>query len=161
MQCAGGFCGTIGLLKSVMKTAANLADLDKITRTVRCWCCERPVRQCALFGSQVSGKTHARSDVDLALWPAQPVLPLTRLRWLRELEVSLAQGVSLVLVSSDLDPVLGFEIVSKGYPVFEAEPELWASERVRLWHAYNDALPFRRAARQRLREFAEEIRRDP
>ncbi len=36
-----------------------------------------------LFGSQVSGKTHPHSDVDLALWPSHPVPALTRLRWLR------------------------------------------------------------------------------
>ena len=34
-----------------------------------------------LFGSQVSGKTHPHSDVDLALWPSHPVPALTRLRW--------------------------------------------------------------------------------
>lgn len=114
-----------------------------------------------LFGSQVSGKTHPHSDVDLALWPSHPVPALTRLRWLRELETTLAQDVSLVLVSPDLDPVLGFEIVHQGYLVFEAEPGLWAARRAQLWHAYNDSLSFRRAARQRLHEFAKEIRRAP
>jgi predicted nucleotidyltransferase len=112
-----------------------------------------------LFGSQVRGKTHPESDVDLALWPAFPIAPSARLRWLRELETTLVQKVSLVLVSPDLDPVVGFEIVRQGYLVFEAEPGLWAERRAQLWHAYNDSLPFRRAARQRLREFAEEVRR--
>lgn len=135
-------------------------DLRGIVKIVDDWCRARPVRLCVLFGSQASGKTHARSDVDLALWPAQPVPPSGRLRWLRELETALGQDVSLVLVSPDLDPVLGFQIVREGHLIFEAEPGLWAARRAQLWHAYNDSLPFRRAARQRLHEFAQEIRGD-
>ena len=137
------------------------AGLRKIARTVRDWCQERPVRLCVLFGSQVSGKSHPHSDIDLALWPAHPISPLTRLRWLRALETALTQDVSLVLVSPDLDPVMGFEIVHQGYLIFEEEPGLWAARRAQLWHTYNDSLPFRRAARQRLREFAEEMQRAP
>jgi predicted nucleotidyltransferase len=131
-----------------------------IINVVHGWCQERPVQLCVLFGSQVSGTTHPDSDVDLAVWPVAPIPPLTRLSWLRELETALGQDVSLVLVSPGLDPVLGFEIVRQGHLVFEAEPGLWVQRRAQLWHAYNDSLPFRRAARQRLHEFAEEIRRD-
>jgi predicted nucleotidyltransferase len=135
------------------------SSLSNIVGTVNNWCQGRPVRLCVLFGSQVRGKTHPRSDVDLALWPTRPVPPSARLRWLRELETALAHDVSLVLVSPDLDPVVGFEIVRQGYLIFEAEPGLWAERRAHLWHIYNDSLPFRRAARQRLHEFAEEVRR--
>jgi len=135
--------------------------LREIERAVREWCQERAVRLCVLFGSQASGKAHPESDVDLALWPVSSISTATRLRWLRELESILAQDVSLVLVFPDLDPVLGFEIVRQGYLIFEQETGLWAARRAQLWHAYDDSLPFRRAARQRLHEFAEEARRDP
>ena len=124
------------------------------------WCQDRQVALCVLFGSQVAGKPHPQSDIDLAVWPSEPVLPLMKLSWLCELETSLGQAVSLVLVSSDLDPVLGLEISRHGLPIFEAEPGLWAERRAQLWHAYDDSLPFRRAARQQLREFAEDLRRD-
>jgi hypothetical protein len=53
--------------------------------------------------------------VDLALWPTHSVSPSVWLRWLCELETALAQNVSLALVSPDLNPVLGFEIVRQGY----------------------------------------------
>jgi predicted nucleotidyltransferase len=142
------------------RSSSTSANLRRIIETVRDWCQERPVRLCVVFGSQASGKTHVHSDVDLALWPLGPVPPLERLRWLSELENALAIDVSLVLVSSDLDPVMGFEIVRQGRLVFEDESGLWMAQRARMWHAYNDSLPFRRAARQRLREFAEEVRRD-
>jgi predicted nucleotidyltransferase len=142
------------------RSSSTSANLGEIIEAVRDWCQERPVRLCVVFGSQASGKIHAHSDVDLALWPVSPVPPLERLRWLSELENALAKDVSLVLVSSDLDPVMGFEIVRQGCLVFEDEPGLWMAQRARMWQFYNDSLPFRRAARQRLREFAEEVRRD-
>jgi hypothetical protein len=56
--------------------------------------------------------------------------------------------------------VLGMEIVRHGRLIYERELELWLHHRAQLWHAYNDSLPFLRAARQRLREFAEEVRRE-
>lgn len=61
-------------------------------------------------------------------WPYGQLIPsppLTRLRWLRELETALDQDVSLVLASQDLDPVLGFEIMRQGYLVFEDTPGKW------------------------------------
>jgi predicted nucleotidyltransferase len=139
---------------------ASAPTSPQITRLVSEWCRERPVQLCVLFGSQVKGQLHPHSDIDLAVWPIHPIPSPTRLRWLRELETFLAHQVSLVFVSPDLDPVLGFEIARQGRVLFEAAPGQWATRRAQLWHAFNDSLPFRRAARQRLHEFAEETRRD-
>ena len=127
-------------------------------KPLRHWCQDRPIQLCVLFGSQATGKTHTASDVDLAIWPAEPPSTPTRLRWLRELETILTKDVNLVLISADLDPVLGMEIAQQGRLVFEVQPGLWSHHRSQLWHNYNDSLPFRRASRQRLREFAKEVR---
>jgi predicted nucleotidyltransferase len=144
--------------KTVKKS--DTVPSGEIASIVNGWCQEQPVRLCVLFGSQASGRVHPHSDVDLAVWPIHPVPPQVRLRWLRELETALTQSVSLILVSPALDPIVGFEIVRQGHLVFEAEAGLWAAWRAQLWHTYNDSLPFRWAARQRLHEFAEEVRRD-
>lgn len=140
-----------------MQTLPLLTTTDRQKLTA--WCQEHPVRLAVLFGSQATGKVHQQSDVDLALWPDQPLATRSKLRWLRELEDLLRQEVNLILVSADLDPVLGFEIQRNGQLIFEREPELWSHHRAQLWHSYNDSLPFRRAAYQRLRQFAEEVRR--
>jgi hypothetical protein len=66
--------------------------------------------------------------------------------------------VQLVLVTSRLDPVLGFEIARDGRPLYEAERGTWVAQRLRLWHAYQDARPFLDLARRRLREFVAEVR---
>ncbi len=134
--------------------------MSSIMTAVHNWCQTRPVRLCVLFGSQATGLTHPASDVDLAVWPAEPPDSRAKLRWLVELQNLLDKEVSLALVSPDLDPVLGMEIVRNGRVIFAVDPELWSKERAHLWHAYNDSLPFRRAAREQLRQFAEEIRRD-
>lgn len=129
-------------------------EIAHIHAQVRSWCENKPVRLCVLFGSQATQETHPHSDVDLAVWPDVSPAPLEKVQWVVELETLLEQSVSLVVVSPELDPVLGFEIVKNGRVIFEEEPEFWLREQSRLWHAYNDSLPFRRAARRRLDEFA-------
>lgn len=122
------------------------------------WCSNQPVKLCVLFGSQVTGRQRPDSDVDLAIWPAEMPSAPTKLAWLRELEVLLDKPVSLALVSADLDPVLGFEIVRDGRLIYEQQPELWFKHRSQLWFAYTDSLPFRKAAQKQLQQFAEEVR---
>jgi len=123
-------------------------SLEAIITAVRGWCEARPVKLCAIFGSQATGKTHPGSDVDIALWPLEDPEPLTRLRWAGELSRLLDAEVSLVMVTWRLDPVLGWEIAREGKLVYEREPGLWMHHRAQLWHAYNDALPFRRHLRK-------------
>jgi len=130
---------------------------DNALSLIQEWCQKRPFRLCVLFGSQATGKTHPGSDVDLAVWPAAKAMPEQKLAWVTELTTLLNCDVSLVIVSPALDPVLGFEIVKNGRVLFERETELWVNERSRLWHAYNDSLPFRRAARKQLKQFAGRI----
>jgi predicted nucleotidyltransferase len=120
------------------------------------WCQRQPIRLCVLFGSQATGQSRHGSDVDLAVWPAKPATSAQKLAWVTQVEQLLQKEISLVIVSSDLDPVLGFEIVKDGRLLFQQEPELWLKERSRLWHAYNDSLPFRRAAYQKLQQFIKE-----
>jgi hypothetical protein len=83
------------------------------------------------------------------------------LQWHAQIERLLEQDVSLVIVSPDLDPVLGFEIVRDGQLLFEREPGLWAHHRAQLWHIYCDTVPLRRLKRRLLHEFAETVRRGP
>lgn len=131
-------------------------DCPEPFRPVQAWCQSQPIRLCVLFGSQATGRSHAASDVDLAIWPAEPTSSVQKLQWVTELQNLLDTDVSLVVVSPDLDPVLGFEIVKNGRLLCQREPELWLKERSRLWHAYNDSLPFRRAAYKRLQQFIKE-----
>jgi predicted nucleotidyltransferase len=132
-------------------------DGQQMMAKIADWCRSQPVKLCVLFGSQATGRQRPDSDVDLAIWPLQKPSAQTKLAWLRELETLLDKPVSLALVSADLDPVLGFEIVRDGRLVYELQPELWFKHRSQLWFAYTDSLPFRQAAQKQLQQFAEEV----
>lgn len=121
------------------------------------WCARSGVELCVLFGSRSSGRARETSDYDLAALPAPPAL--RRIEWQADLEDLLGSSVDLVTLSPTTDPVLGWEIARRGRLVYEAQPGLWATQRARLWHGYNDALPFRRGLAESLRRYAEEVRR--
>jgi len=121
------------------------------------WCEERSVPLCVLFGSRATGRARVDSDWDVAIW-ASPPTPETRLRWLADLQEVFGETVQMIFVTPELDPVLGFQIVREGRLLFTDDPDRWPAQRARLWHLYNDSLPFRRAERDRLRAFAEEVR---
>lgn len=146
-------------IMSTEKSSTGDHASDRVARLLGDWCGKNGVRLCVLFGSLTTSRAHPGSDADLAVWPRKTIPSALKLRWLRELESLIERDVSLVIVTPDLDPVLGFEIVRDGHLVFEDEPGLWPLQRARLWHAYDDSLPFRRAAREQLRRFAEEARR--
>lgn len=134
-------------------------DGQQMMAKIADWCSNRPVKLCVLFGSQATGRQRPDSDVDLAVWPTEMPSAQTKLAWLREMETLLDKPVNLALVSADLDPVLGFEIVRDGRLIYEQQPELWFKHRSQLWFAYTDSLPFRRSAQKQLQKFAEEVRR--
>lgn len=123
-------------------------DGQQMVAKITDWCSSQPVKLCVLFGSQATGRQRPDSDVDLAVWPIEMPSAATKLAWLRELETLLDKPVNLALVSADLDPVLGFEIVRDGRLIYEQQPELWFKHRSQLWFAYTDSLPFRQAAQK-------------
>jgi predicted nucleotidyltransferase len=122
------------------------------------WCTTRDIALCVLFGSRARGQARPDSDYDLALKPGHPPAPLDRIAWQVEIENLLDANVSLVLLTPTTDPVLGWEIARDGKLLYERDSGLWMSERARLWHLYNDALPFRRALAGSLQSYAEEVR---
>ncbi|GJM42984.1 MAG: hypothetical protein DHS20C20_32660 [Ardenticatenaceae bacterium] len=136
-------------------------DVQQMVAKISDWCSKQPVKLCVLFGSQATGRQRPDSDVDLAVWPAEMLSVETKLAWLRELETLLDKPVNVALVSADLDPVLGFEIVRDGRLIYEQQPELWFKHRAQLWHSYNDSLPFRMVAREQLNQFAKEVSNGP
>jgi predicted nucleotidyltransferase len=119
------------------------------------WSAREGLELCVLFGSRATGQARPDSDHDLALSPAPA--PLRRLGWQVELEDLVGGAASVVALSPETEPVLGWEIARTGQLIYEAQPGRWAAEQARLWHRYNDALPFRRGLAAALRRYAEEV----
>lgn len=132
---------------------AGIGETQRVA--LAAWCARSGVELCVLFGSRAVGKGRPGSDVDLAL---RPLAPAQRLDWQLALEDLLGGAVDIVALSSATEPVLGWEIARTGRLIYERCPGQWAQERARLWHCYNDALPFRRALAASLRRFADEVR---
>lgn len=129
----------------------------ELTETLGAWCAERAVGLCVLFGSHARGQARPDSDIDLAIWSSRPLEASELLRWRVELTRVIERDVQIVLVTDDLDPVLGMQVAKEGVCLFESRAGLWLEKRVRLWQSYQDALPFLRAARENLRAYAGEV----
>lgn len=128
------------------------------------WAERSGVRLCVLFGSQVgadaanagagaaSPSPSARSDVDIAIqFPTLPP-PERRLELIGEAQDICGEAMAdVVFLHLRTDPVLRFEIFRSGTPVYEAEEGIFIDEKVRALMLYEDALPFRRMLRERLR----------
>lgn len=131
------------------------------------WAKASGCRLCVLFGSQAdalaasagagtaNASPSARSDIDIAIqFPALPP-PERRLELIGEAQdICGAVMADVVFLHLRTDPVLRFEIFRSGRPVYEAEEGMFIDEKVRALMLYEDALPFRRMLRERLREDA-------
>ncbi len=130
-----------------------------IETALQAWCQQTGIELCVLFGSRAQNRAHSASDVDLALAPEPE--PRQRLVWQVELEDLLNAEVDVVLLTAKTEPILGWEIARNGRLIYEDRPGRWRNEQARLWHRYNDALPFRRGLANSLHRFAEEVRHAP
>ncbi len=115
--------------------------LDNLRR----WCRRNDIDLCILFGSQATGRTHARSDTDIALWSLQRAD--LRREWLRlngELEDLFGHPVDLVVIHAETDPVLRLEIFQHGRPLYESRPGLFVEQHIVAVKLYDDTEPLRR-----------------
>ena len=104
-----------------------------------------------IFGSEALGRARRGSDLDLAI--SFDPLPTAeeRLRIVGEIQdLCAARNADVVFLHPETDPVLRFEIFRDGEVLYECERGLFVEERVRALMLYEDALPFRRALRERL-----------
>ncbi|MBM4394621.1 MAG: hypothetical protein FJ087_02895 [Deltaproteobacteria bacterium] len=118
-----------------MGTARSLADVAR----------EFGLRLVVRFGSTATHRAGPSSDQDIAvLASSAPDLD-------RETALVVALGEALggpdvdLTVLNRADPLLLFEVVRQGVPLFEAEPALFAATRSYASRRYDDTLKFRLA----------------
>lgn len=119
-------------------------------------------RLCVLFGSRAGAAAPSSSDVDIAIqFPTLPP-PERRLELIGEAQDICGSAMAdVVFLHLRTDPVLRFEVFRSGRPVFEAADGIFIDEKVRALMLYEDALPFRRMLRERLREDATRLGEEP
>ncbi len=116
-----------------------------IIKHLKRWCQKNHIDLCVLFGSQVTGKTHAGSDVDIAILSLKQSDLFKQ--WLHlngELEDLFGHPIDLVILEPDTDPVLRLEIFRHGKPLYESNPGLFFEQYFTAIKIYEDSEPLRR-----------------
>jgi predicted nucleotidyltransferase len=100
-----------------------------------------------LFGSKVSGKTHAESDLDLAIFPRSRQCRTKKLDILADLVRQGFGNVDLVFLDTD-DIVLKFEVVKHNQIFYQTEDFDRGSTYSLIVRQYLDFLPYLKVQRE-------------
>ena len=112
-----------------------------------------------LFGSLSTGKSHARSDIDIALVPRDFHKSLDKLELLNQLsDIFQSDDVDLVCVNLDTDPTLLLEIFSKGKVLYESIPGLYDQHYLRAWKLYIDTEKIRKTREKFIEQYLKRIK---
>jgi len=105
-----------------MTEVKGMISVEEIRKRLLPLCGDKGLQLILLFGSAVSGKIHARSDIDLAFLFEKPadILALTN-RVIRLLHTDNVDVVDLRRAS----PLLKFSAVKSGMLLYEKEPGLF------------------------------------
>lgn len=109
------------------------ADLDQLIPLIQKVVPEaRAVYQ---FGSSGTGATHAESDLDLAILPAEPLTPQDRWDLEQDLSIAVHRDVDLVDLRA-ASTVMRMQIVSTGTILFESDRAARQAFEVHTYSAY-------------------------
>jgi predicted nucleotidyltransferase len=100
-----------------------------------------------LFGSKVTGKTHAESDLDFAVFPRSPQCRAQKLDILTDLVRQGFENVDLVFLDTD-DIVLKFEAVKHNQIIYQSEDFDPGSTYSLIVRQYLDFLPYLKVQRE-------------
>ena len=105
----------------------------------------------ALFGSQATGRTHSKSDIDVAVLPKDPSV-LSRAS--EEIGTALKRNDVEVADLSVPSPYLWRAVARDGVLLFEEELGLFSKWRLRAMNLWYDTAPIRERQKQALRAWA-------
>lgn len=109
------------------------------------------VRLCLVFGSEASGRSTARSDLDVAVAAEASLQPEARLELMEALSTATGCVVDLVDLTAESGPILK-QALSKGKIVQNTDKSLYARIIARMLFAEADMMPYYRRILQERRE---------
>jgi predicted nucleotidyltransferase len=123
-----------------------VSDLSSIKRAVaRCARTYRQIQAAYIFGSVAAGRTHANSDVDVALLLDRHVRPALRLKYrlglMADLGSALQRSDVEVVILNEASPLLAHRVLSRGILAFERSPSARVQFQVRTAARYLDLIP--------------------
>ncbi len=72
-------------------------------------------------------------------------------------EILGGEGIDLVVLTTDTEPLLLYEIFSKGKLLYESRPGIFDAGRLRAWKLYIDTEKLRAMQNKYLKEFVERV----
>ena len=121
------------------------------------FCKQNNIELLILFGSHASGKIRPSSDVDVAIKFTESA-EISKLELIYKLD-DLFDGkdIDLVILTTDIDPLLLHEVFSNGRLLYEENPGIFDKEKLRAWKLYLDTEKCREMQRKYLKEFVERV----
>ena len=102
------------------------------------FCRRRRVRLAVLFGSSVTGRRTAHSDLDLAFWLRDEPKPSSELDLTNVLMSLLHCNDVDVVVLNHANPLLQWQVASTGKPLYERQAGAFVRFQVRAFRRYHD-----------------------
>jgi predicted nucleotidyltransferase len=126
------------------------------TEEIRGFCKENGIELFVLFGSHTTiGKIHPASDIDVAV-KFRRGTDISKLELIYRLDDLLdGKHVDLVVLTTDTDPLLLYEVFFHGSLLYEENTGVFEREKLRAWKLYIDTKKLRKMQRQYLKEFVE------
>lgn len=122
------------------------------------FCKENNIELLVVFGSQAYGNIHPSSDIDVAVKFRQGK-EISKLKLIYKLnDLFSGRNIDLVILRTETDPLLLFEIFFNGKFIYEEYPGLFDKERLRAWKLYIDTEKLRLMQNKYLKEFVRKMR---
>ena len=119
------------------------------------FCKENKIELLILFGSHASEETHPKSDIDVAV-KFKRGTEISKLELIYKLDdLFNGKSIDLVVLTTDTDPLLLYEIFFNGKPLYEKDSDIFEKEKLRAWKLYLDTEKIRVIQKQYLKKFAE------
>lgn len=100
------------------------------------------LRLIVLFGSQVTGRTHPESDVDVAVWLTRSLSASRRTRLWMELSDAFRAEIDLTVLNH-AEPLLLSHVARKGQLLYENKRWAWQEFKGYAFRYYEDTRKFR------------------
>lgn len=94
-----------------------------------------------LFGSQATGKTHSKSDVDIAYFGQEPLSLAEESKLVIDLMQAFRTDAVDLVSLQNASPLLRYQIAGSGRAIYELTPGLFTSFFIHALRQYEEAKP--------------------
>lgn len=126
-------------------------------RGIKSFCQESGIELLVLFGSSAGDTSETARDIDIAM-KLKKGIRISKLKLIYKLDDFFnRKNIDLVLLTSDIDPLLIYEIFSTGKCLYERRKGIFEKEKLRAWKLYLDTEKIRSMRSRYLKDFVKKV----